>query len=288
MRERGAARKAKVHVEAQDVRVVGKHLQDHRAAGRATCHLRNARDPGDRRFDKLRRRGRVIERGFKPQHAAVGGDQHEVRRVLFQLVRVSLTPRLRLLIFRDGDVEQDSEPDRVPIRASERCETVLADRIKRRMRTRPYLRASAAKLAGADFRMPEIFRPSRRRSASPQPACASDCRNFSACSGSAGSETSLSRSFAGGRGSHGSACRGIFTGALADTKNHLTGALGDQLDELAHLCNLFNLVETELNIEFDAADQPDMRQAVQAFRSFCLVSSPITRSSLSSSARNTS
>jgi hypothetical protein len=112
MRERGAARKAKVHVEAQDVRVVGKHLQDHRAAGRATCHLRNARDPGDRRFDKLRRRGRVIERGFKPQHAAVGGDQHEVRRVLFQLVRVSLTPRLRLLIFRDGDVEQDSEPDR--------------------------------------------------------------------------------------------------------------------------------------------------------------------------------
>jgi hypothetical protein len=75
---------------------------------------------------------------------------------------------------------------------------------------------------------------------------------------------------------------------LADTKNHLTGALGDQLDELAHLCNLFNLVETELNIEFDAADQPDMRQAVQAFRSFCLVSSPITRSSLSSSARNTS
>ena len=112
MRERGAARKAKVHVETDDVRVVGKRLQDHRATGGASRHLGNAQDPGDCRFDDLCRRGRVVERGCKSQHAAVGGDQHEVRRVVFQLARVSLTPRLRLLIFRDGDVEQESEAER--------------------------------------------------------------------------------------------------------------------------------------------------------------------------------
>jgi hypothetical protein len=54
----------------------------------------------------------TIERRCKSQHAAVGGDQHEVRRVVFQLARVSLTPRLRLLIFRDRDIEQESEPER--------------------------------------------------------------------------------------------------------------------------------------------------------------------------------
>jgi hypothetical protein len=56
MRERGAARKAKVHVEAQDVRVVGKHLQAAEQAkiGLAPTRLRQRLQE----FQRLQRIGR--------------------------------------------------------------------------------------------------------------------------------------------------------------------------------------------------------------------------------------
>ena len=99
----------------------------------------------------------------------------------------------------------------VPIRASERCEAVLADRISIRTCTRPCLRASAAKSAGADLRMLLIFAAEQTKigftPGRPAPATA---RTATPARGSAGSDASRSRIFPGRARKPGQRRKGIF------------------------------------------------------------------------------
>ena len=257
--------------------------------------LGNSRDPGHRRFDRLRGRGFVAERRCKLQHAVVGSQQHEVRRVFLQ--------RSRLLRSSQGSgssysasVTSSRNLNRiaVPTSASVICEAVLADRISRWTGDQAVLAAlRRAKFVGADFRIALILRPSSRRSASSQAGLRQRLQNMQrrqrigrqrrhpvpqfsrrAAAARAGRAAVISQ--------HGSVDTGGFSHRRCSSIS---------IDKLAHRRDLFDLGEIELKVKFalDAAHQPDMREAVPGLEirlGWCPC--PITRSSSSSSARKIS
>ena len=149
--------------------------------GRAVAalgHFGNSRDPGDRRFDdlsppRLRRRAarRASACGCRTPPERSPADCSSARRC--SASSHGSGSSYSAIVTSSRNLNRIA----VPIRASEICETVLADRIRIRTGTSPCFRASAAKFAGADLRIPRILRPEPRSSASPHAACASDCRN---------------------------------------------------------------------------------------------------------------
>jgi len=111
-----AARQAKIHVELNAIGVIGERLQNDLMSARCARHLGEAHGPGDRGFDGLLGGGRVSEWRSQCQHAVVGSQQHEIRRVLLKRIAVPRQPRLRLLVLRDGDVEHKAEAEGGTIR----------------------------------------------------------------------------------------------------------------------------------------------------------------------------
>ena len=107
-----AAGKAEIHVDLKGVRIACERLQNDRLA---YCDARGLDDPrnlvqGD--VERLPCRRLIAERSGEPEHAAVGGQQHKVRRIGLQFVAVAGKPWLGLFIFRDGELQEKPEADR--------------------------------------------------------------------------------------------------------------------------------------------------------------------------------
>ena len=108
----GAAGKTEVHVDLRCVRIARERLQDHRLAGHARGDFCDPHHLRQRCIDGARGGLFVAKRRGKPEHAIVGSDQHKIRRIVPQLVAMAREPRLRLLVFRNAELQQKAEADR--------------------------------------------------------------------------------------------------------------------------------------------------------------------------------